>query len=209
MGMKFKFLVTTAVLAGIACSATAALAEDYRAYISGSLGWSKAEDAELDIPSIPLTTEIGYDNDSYSAIVALGKRFHPNLRGEIEVGYNKADMDTLGGANVEGEMRTWTGLLNAYVDIMPQHVFSPYLSAGLGVAQHSLSVDAGGPGGFASNEDTTFAWQVGAGATYDLNEDFSLQGGYRYIDTSEMHMQLSYIDHAIHQFNLGLIYSFN
>lgn len=54
-------------------------------------------------------------------------------------------------------------------------------------ARHKGDVDAvaglGTPGADAS--DTVFAYQAGAGASYDLGNNVALFGGYRYLGTSD------------------------
>lgn len=82
-------------------------------------------------------------------------------------------------------------MFNAYWDIKNSTRWTPYLSAGLGMgflsmkAGNTLYDAAGNPSlalGTGSNNRTRFAWNVGAGVAFTINERLALDLGYRYAD---------------------------
>jgi opacity protein-like surface antigen len=102
--------------------------------------------------------------------------------------------------------RTWSGLVNAYIDIPMGHSFTPYIGAGVGLVLHSLSrtlnqtitcTDAVGdcdpntggvqPGNVlqatysGSDKDwaLAFAGALMVGATYDITPSTKFDFGYR------------------------------
>lgn len=84
--------------------------------------------------------------------------------------------------------------LNAYYDFKNSTAFTPYIGAGVGLAFVGANVSEDGaediPG--VSNDDwnysfgkktrTNFAWNVGLGCAYALNDTVSIDLGYRYAD---------------------------
>jgi opacity protein-like surface antigen len=56
---------------------------------------------------------------------------------------------------------------------------------GGGIGASLLKYDANN--GFVSgkDDDVDFAWQVGLGADYELTDEVSIEGGYRYVDLGE------------------------
>lgn len=100
----------------------------------------------------------------------------------------------------EGNLASYVGLLNAYVDLFNWRGFTPYVGGGLGFAHHkttgfttsssSTFIDAttGIPTiqltrGIASpHSQTNFAWALMAGTSYDLSANAKLDLGYRYIN---------------------------
>ena len=94
------------------------------------------------------------------------------------------------------------GMINVYYDYALSDTCSLYLGAGLGVARVACkttavaAVDAGADGyaadyngqGIPSAEysKTVFAWQVMAGVAYDINENWTVEAGYRLFNTAKV-----------------------
>lgn len=80
--------------------------------------------------------------------------------------------------------------LNAYYDFKNNTSFTPYIGAGVGLAFVGAKVSAngheeGGPDwsySFGKKTRTNFAWNVGLGCAYALNDTVSIDLGYRYAD---------------------------
>lgn len=98
-----------------------------------------------------------------------------------------------------GNMASFVGLLNGYVDLGTWYGITPYVGAGAGFASTTLHgvTDNGysnlyaGPGAFASsntggyyNSKTTssFAWALMAGLSYNVTSNLKLDFGYRYLN---------------------------
>ena len=79
-----------------------------------------------------------------------------------------------------------TLLANVYYDFHNSTAFTPYVGAGVGLAFNYLGVDvhdnARNLGYSCDDRSTNFAWQVGAGVAYSINENMAIDAGYRYLD---------------------------
>jgi opacity protein-like surface antigen len=206
-----KTILTATALSVIALSASALEAKDSSLteglYVSGTLGWLMPNDSDALLAG---AVQEKADNDntlSFSA--ALGKRFNDHVRAEFELGYAESDYKFTGAlAGNTGESETLTALINGYYDFMPEKKLSPYLSAGIGFARQDITVDPpAGTGG--SDSDTVLAYQLGAGATYDLNQTWDMQMGYRFLGTSDAKFDDgSKSEYRAHEIRIGAIYNF-
>lgn len=73
-------------------------------------------------------------------------------------------------------------MVNAYYDYALTDECSLYLGLGLGAAKvnfvnKNTKVESG---------KTVFAWQVMAGVAYDINENWTVEAGYRLFNTSKV-----------------------
>ncbi|MBQ0712860.1 MAG: porin family protein [Porticoccus sp.] len=168
---------------------TTAHAESW--YISGQVGHTQTEDADWDDSGF--SGEIELDN-TVNYGLAVGKRINKNVRAELELSYREADLDKFcadgfgcGSNGLGGELETTLLLANVYYDFMPNETWHPYLSAGVGVARHdgTLSASNGALSVSASGDDNVFAYQLGAGISYDASERVQLVLGYRYLSSSD------------------------
>lgn len=195
------------------CTISPAQAEDMNNwYISGGVGITSTNDA--DFTDTGITGDFDLDN-SVNFAGALGLHLTKNIRTEIELSYRKADLDqvavdNVGSADVSGDLSTFAGLLNVYYDFMADSALSPYVSAGIGFARHDSSIDAVGSISFTAVEedDTVFAYQLGAGASYDVADNTSLYGGYRYFGSSDPEFDTMEAEYGAHEFRVGVRYGF-
>lgn len=98
-----------------------------------------------------------------------------------------------------GNMASFIGLLNGYVDLGTWYGITPYVGAGVGFASNTLHgvTDNGysnlyaGPGSFASSTTggyygskttSSFAWALMAGLSYNVTSNLKLDFGYRYLN---------------------------
>ena len=100
----------------------------------------------------------------------------------------------------QGNLTSYVGLLNGYVDLFNWRGFTPYVGAGVGFAKHRMAdfttsssatfTDAAtgaqtvqlSNGTARPNSQTNFAWALMAGTSYDLSSNAKLDLGYRYIN---------------------------
>lgn len=221
-----KPLLALSALALMALSIPAHAETQGQWYVSGAAGWSIVPDSdftwsELSTIGSPTTGEFALDNGANFA-AAVGAKVNQNLRTEVEVSYRKANIDSVsldGVGDVEtflaglgvpvdigGNVKTWALLLNGYYDFMPESRFHPYLSAGIGLARHNAKLSIGGVSDSAS--DTKFAYQAGAGASYDLTSQTALFGGYRYLGSSDPNFDGVDAEYDAHEIRVGLRFSF-
>lgn len=172
----------------------------------------------------------------WGGALAAGYNFKPRfdvpLRAELEISiFDNADTDeetvTINGrqykaTNIHG-MQVFTLFVNGYWDINTGSAFTPYVTAGLGMAR--LSSDgalygeiANGGWQFGDSTVNNFAWNVGLGLSYAFTGQFSVDAGYRYASLGSASnpaeanaMGANSIDGSdlgMHQFSLGLRYMF-
>ncbi|MEM1371567.1 MAG: outer membrane beta-barrel protein [Pseudomonadota bacterium] len=172
---------------------------------------------------------LNVDND-YDTGFAIGGAFGLNLyetsalrlRGDLEFGYNEADIDahtittlgTFSGDAAFGSTSVFYGLANLVLDIKTGTPFTPYISAGGGFG----NVDFDGHGVSATgvvldDSDTGYAFQAGAGLAYDFGTGLSLDVGYRYFGVFDIELEAidgsnSSTDIQDHQILIGLRQSF-
>lgn len=111
------------------------------------------------------------------------------FRAEGEIGYQKNDFDKVTGfgitLNASGDVSCLSFLANGYIDFHNSTPFTPFISAGIGVA----NIDANDfrIGGFliGSEDDTVFAYQMGAGVGYAVNKNITIDLKYRYFATED------------------------
>lgn len=128
----------------------------------------------------PLSFKTGF---SLSASFGLGMT--PDLRGEVEVGYVRADVDNDGGVSTSGSFRHFLLMANAYYDFAGTPAIKPFVGAGLGAARAQEVVEAfgDGPRQFFHRDvtRTAFAYQFRAGVAWSyLGGRTSL--GYRFLN---------------------------
>ena len=150
---------------------------------------------DFDFQVAPGTVGTDFD-DGYGLGVAFGKRLgqvgeNSRLRFEGELSYRSNDVDThkLNGAALNGptgKLKSTSLMANLLIDFNEQATFSPYLGAGLGLA----NVEADGFGVSAipavlNSDETVFAYQLIAGAGWDVSQKTELFVEYRYFATDD------------------------
>ena len=112
---------------------------------------------------------------------ALGYGLNDLLRGEFDLSYRMADVETIevAGSGVQpgaGHVGVLAGMANGYVDIKFNDYLTPYVGVGIGFAHVDVS---------ALRESTfVFAWNVLGGLWYRLSDRVVLDAGYRYLSTA-------------------------
>jgi len=125
----------------------------------------------------------------------LGYYFSNNLRAEIEYfyraqfGYNQRTNDNL--FNASQELKTQTLMAQIFYDFKNNTSLTPYVFAGAGVAHHKAEASAQLT--FApyysykgSNDSTEFAWDIGVGISYAVNDRIDIDFMYRYLSMGEV-----------------------
>ncbi len=185
-------------------------------YISGNLGIAIANDSEVTDSTMPgITLDIESDT-GYALGGAIGyANFAGNARIEAEVAYqqndlNKVDLAGLGSLDLTGDASSLSLLVNGYYDFNNSSAFTPYISGGIGVANVEFN-DMNTPGSGAPNEsddDTVFAYQVGVGMAYAINETLSLDVKYRYFATSDLEFRTTDVEYSSNNFYAGIRVAF-
>lgn len=175
-------------------------------YVSGNIGLAMPIDSDVTISEEPGVTGDLESDKGLALGVAVGYGFG-NIRAEGEIAYQKNDLDKI---SVGGESEDLTGdtsslafLLNGYYDFKNKSAFTPFISAGLGLARVEVSDDEGD-----DENDTVFAYQVGAGVGYAINEKVTLDLKYRYFATSDPEFDGVEIEYSSHNFYAGIRVAF-
>lgn len=221
---KTQMILTSAIVAG----AQTANAEEPGWYSSFNLGYA--------IPEGSLMHDGGdadrgpdYDLDN-GGIVGLGGGygFGNGLRLEGDLRYRGFDAGgtsrgALGAPSyADGTVTSTTLMTNLAYDLVLQgSKLRPYLKGGIGAAWNEAEADVLGAGRsdrwavYPSGTDTQFAWSLGAGLAYPIDERLSLTADYQYIDLGSAETDSDIIGHRMrfddlgsHEVTLGLRYTF-
>ena len=97
-----------------------------------------------------------------------------------------------------------------YYDFATDKKISPYLSLGAGFARHNAELNslAGISVTEIDESDTVFAFQIGAGASYDISEKTALFAGYRYLGSADPDFDTLEAEYDAHELRVGLRYTF-
>lgn len=117
--------------------------------------------------------------DGWGVNSAVGYRFTNNFSLGLGAGYMNGQYDVSGGGSADLHMVPIT--LNATYNINLTNSLLLYLGAGIGSAWSELE----GIDGVDSGGDWHLAWQARAGFGYKVNNDVTLNLGYRYINVSD------------------------
>lgn len=178
--------------------ATAAPAYAAGPYVSGTVGATFLQDADNSNSSPLVDVKSSYD-PGWAVAAAAGYGFGNGLRVEGEIGYRQVSLDKLavrndGGlgaalglgslngvtTNVEGDETALSFMANAWYDVKTGTPFTPYVGGGVGLARVGLNNVSVAGITLVDDEDTAFAYQLGAGVAYALTESVSLTLDYRF-----------------------------
>jgi long-chain fatty acid transport protein len=59
--------------------------------VFGSIRWADWTSTELNAPLYPLNPLVGYDNDSWTYNIGVGRKFNDNWSGAVSIGYEKSE----------------------------------------------------------------------------------------------------------------------
>jgi opacity protein-like surface antigen len=207
-----KILIATGCVV-LLCFSTIAYSAD-GPYVSGHVGIAIASDSDVTdstAPGIPITVE----SDAGFALGGAVGYSAGDARGEVEIAYQKNNLDkqTVPGFPVmelTGDTTLLSVLVNGYYDFDTGGPFTPFVSAGLGFAKFDIN-DAkvvGSPSPATNDDDTVFAYQLGAGVGYAVNERVSIDIRYRYLATTDPEVDTVTIEYSGHNFLAGVRSSF-
>lgn len=178
------------LLAATAFALVSAFATSSQAECDGFYGALRVGVAQHDVsaPSSDLmSTDESLDDNRMMLAGALGYRYR-NFRGELEYVWREHTHD-----DTEfdvAKFKTYSYMLNAYWDFMPDHWWSPYVNAGVGLTQLQYSnIDkaSGNNNAIGGNyEPMNFTWSVGAGLSLKVTNRLNVDAGYRYFDVGSI-----------------------
>jgi len=153
-------------------------------YFSGSTGLSLMENSTSRGAGGHFDTSA---DPGFAVNGAVGKEFGNGFRAEGELGYRQLSLDHvtsygggLGSGGAGGDAEAFSVMGNGYYDFDTGGPIKPYIGAGLGFAQVSLSNATVNGRSLVDDEDLVFAYQAMAGVGYQVNPKGTLFLGYRY-----------------------------
>lgn len=160
-------------------------------YVTAGIGATFMSDSEVTDTAAPGET-LEFESDTgYGAYLAVGYEFKNNIRVEGEVSYQVNDNDKTVRAgttrNLSGDTKAIAFLVNGYYDFNNKSSFTPFITGGVGLANIETAEFYLPGAGFdvRSDDDTVFAWQVGAGISYAISNKTVIDLKYRYFGTDE------------------------
>lgn len=146
----------------------------------------------------------------------VGSSIAVGLSVKLERGSVRAELET--NANSDAEKTSYAGIiktkveaqsvmLNGYYDIDTKTKITPYIGAGIGYAKVKGTVYVDGIK-LGSMDDNNFAWQVGFGASYAVNEHICLDAGYRYMDYGDFSEDRTKLETYANEISIGARYAF-
>lgn len=210
------------------------------AFTTGNLG----DGSTLDVAAgTPYGWSTEFDNGTaFSG--EFGARYGNGFRAGVEIVYSQADVDThtgvtLGGGSIDGVDAaaiagsptalgatvaavvadgrgeiTNTGIFfNGYYDFNQAGAFQPYLGAGIGYSDVDVTYE---PSGITVIDDSEgkFGYQLKAGATYKLQNQWEVFGEYAYRATEDIELDNQLfpgtldIENTQNVFSIGVRYTF-
>lgn len=186
-------------------------------YLSGHVGMAFMGDNEIsqNYGILDVEGDIEFE-PGYELSLAGGYKWKM-LRLEGEIGYQNNSIDSISGCvgpicvsdvSSSGDASTLSFLANGYFDFDNKTSFTPYITAGIGMAKMEVNDFAIAGFHIGDSEDTVWVYQLGAGVAYDINEHFAVDFKYRYL--TMMDSEFDGIDTRIeiHSIYLGLRYAF-
>jgi len=163
--------------------------------------------------------DIEYDTGFLVSGVVGYKFGMPRLEAEILYQNNDADkMNAAGSApdNLSGDISSLAFMVNGYLDFANETRFTPFILAGIGAANVEMDNLTQSDGTkIIDDDETVFAYQVGAGVAVDISENFILDFKYCYFGTddqdfSDLTDPANIIENefASHNITIGFRYSF-
>ncbi len=157
---------------------------------------------------------IDSDVDSHDGVLVGGGAIGTEDAGVLITGSPNlgADVATI-VADGQGSVSTLAFMGNTYYDFMAGEAFSPYLGAGIGYSSNSVKFSPSAVG-VADDKDGALAFQLIAGADFDLNDQTTLFADYRYFMSQKVKTQLDLlpgelkVENKASLFNIGVRYRF-
>lgn len=164
--------------------------------VSSGYSFPFNEKLDINVPSNPTPMVVDLDGSAFFS-AEIGYRFHSYFSAGLEAAYRPDfniesynSNDVIGDRNIgSSPVKALTFMANGYLNANSYNKFTPYITGGIGVASMRLgNINVHNEG---TNEPvfyqskgrkTRFAWQAGAGVTYELIQHVALDLRGRFID---------------------------
>jgi len=196
-------------------------------YLRGDIAYAISNEPDVIYNETAARQNFGYAelDDTARLGVGIGRRIGDWFRADLTVDYG-VETELTGGtvgpcgpatcATVEqADMWTISLLANGYADLGYYDGFSPYVGAGVGFSY--LNWDYQGGLGSFSNEDVRFTYALMAGLSYDVNANWTIDAGYRFLHIPDGNLvdnnpalngDIRFEDLMSHNLRIGVRYTF-
>ena len=190
-----KLAALSIVVAAVAVLPCLAAAQNFYAAIRGGPGFTP----DVEIGPVGGAERPVEFNTGFTGSGAVGYSFPIGLRAEVEFGFVYAPVKREEGADIDGSLKSYLAMANAYYDLKTAWLgpFKPYVGFGIGAARvhedrdGTLTLQVGSlpPGSKVQIDEwrTAFACQARVGVGYDVNRWLGLSAGYRFINIDGGH----------------------
>lgn len=173
--MKHQFLLL-AVTSMLAFAAAAQAEEGFYVGIAG--GANNVHDDKVSGTGINAGAEYDW---GYAAMGSLGYQYNNGLRSELELGYRRNDMDSIGSVSAQGNVDAMSAMLNVLYDFDLSDMVNTYVGVGGGVVQVDYNGFRAGGVPVINDSDTVPAIQGIAGASIPLSSQTDAFLNYQYL----------------------------
>ncbi|MFO7606659.1 MAG: outer membrane beta-barrel protein [Desulfurivibrionaceae bacterium] len=157
-------------------------------YFTGKLAAVEGHDADWS-DSTGNIAELSTD-PGYGLSLAIGHDLY-DYRLEAELAYRSNDLDEITAAgfppvSIDGDVNSMALMGNFFVDFNYGAAVTPFVGAGIGVANVEYELDSitGIPLN-VSDDDTVFAYQAALGVAFSISETAKIDLSYRYFATAD------------------------
>jgi len=225
-----QILLASAAVAGLSLvNAAAANANQWYVSVAGGANW--ADDSSFSLATVPSSsTTFVFANDVDTGFVFTGAvgmhlgQYMQGLRGEVELGYREnnvrgawstATSTSAYSGIADYQHSTFSVMANVWYDFQVGGL-KPYIGGGVGWARteldgrftHSTTVSDA-----LSDEESGFAFQLGAGLNFDIQPGLQGTLGYRYFEGPDVSLRAPHswnplagdIENENHSVTVGLI----
>ena len=189
---KTLSLLALLALAGMA-STPAQAATHYASGMAG-ISWMQNIDAVNTYSGYSPEYDSSYNLGTGLNLIGAVGCDYGHTRVEAELGYQKHDFESMDGISwghdqMQGDVSVSSFLVNCYYDFDLGSKVQLYATAGVGAAH--LSFNGVAPSDFTSEElftwqESTGAWQIGAGLAVPIADHVKLDLRYRYFATTDI-----------------------
>ena len=150
-----------------------------------------------------------------------GYKFTDNLRTDLSFAYSEAKVESF---PINHKVKSYTLFLNGYYDFKVSDTFTPYVTAGVGLARNKsgdLRYAVPGPQSDISYKGKTknnFAWNAGLGVQMNVAKNLDVDLGYKYLDLGKTQFEDGHKPHLVfpgdkikmksHRITLGVVCNF-
>jgi opacity protein-like surface antigen len=218
--MKHRLLFAAAATALMAAP-TLASAQDSGVYIKAQAGYGIVNDADISLTNAAPAGLVGdvAGEGNLALALGLGYDFGNNWRLELDASTLYNDLGAIGGQpSSKASIHANTLMLNALYDFDDFGRWSPFVGAGIGVAEGNVSLSAqdfvndlgnvivanpacvSPPVGarisracVISDTDKNLAWNLIAGVGYSITDNLTWDTNYRYVNMGDIDVEGTYV----------------